>query len=137
MSSKISEWQKPSLQWHWRSFQEFKEASWFTLGNYANVILLVAVLLIALNQIRLKNNERKRIGYEKRYLRAPEFPEVEELVDFDWKTTEPLQLRPFKPKYHLTMGEFHFLLKEIGGSCSTEKERLTYTRLVFYSFGES
>jgi len=26
------------------------------------------------------------------------------LKDFDWKTTEPLKLRPFKPKYHLTMG---------------------------------
>ncbi|KFY34438.1 hypothetical protein V494_06773 [Pseudogymnoascus sp. VKM F-4513 (FW-928)] len=28
---------------------------------------------------------------------------VETLVDFDWKTTEPLKFRPFKPKYHLTM----------------------------------
>jgi len=28
------------------------------------------------------------------------------LLDFNWKTTEPLQLRPFKPKYHLTMGEW-------------------------------
>ncbi|ELR05568.1 hypothetical protein GMDG_07488 [Pseudogymnoascus destructans 20631-21] len=28
---------------------------------------------------------------------------VDTLVDFDWKTTEPLKNRPFKPKYHLTM----------------------------------
>ncbi|KFY31478.1 hypothetical protein V493_01075 [Pseudogymnoascus sp. VKM F-4281 (FW-2241)] len=28
---------------------------------------------------------------------------VDTLVDFDWKTTEPLKHRPFKPKYHLTM----------------------------------
>ncbi|KFY46680.1 hypothetical protein V495_02313 [Pseudogymnoascus sp. VKM F-4514 (FW-929)] len=28
---------------------------------------------------------------------------VEQLVGFDWKTTEPLKHRPFKPKYHLTM----------------------------------
>jgi hypothetical protein len=35
---------------------------------------------------------------------APGFPEVEPLDDFDWKTTEPLQIRPFKPKYNLTMG---------------------------------
>lgn len=47
----------------------------------------------------------KKAGYEKRYLRAPEFPPIEEQSAFDWKTTEPLQLRPFKPKYHLTMGE--------------------------------
>lgn len=26
------------------------------------------------------------------------------LSGFDWKTTEPLKLRPFKPKYHITMG---------------------------------
>ncbi|KFY94168.1 hypothetical protein V498_04012 [Pseudogymnoascus sp. VKM F-4517 (FW-2822)] len=29
---------------------------------------------------------------------------VETLISFDWKTTEPLKHRPFKPKYHLTMG---------------------------------
>ncbi|KFY01814.1 hypothetical protein O988_02539 [Pseudogymnoascus sp. VKM F-3808] len=28
---------------------------------------------------------------------------VEQLDGFDWKTTEPLKHRPFKPKYHLTM----------------------------------
>jgi len=26
------------------------------------------------------------------------------LSDFDWRTTPPLKIRPFKPKYHLTMG---------------------------------
>lgn len=30
---------------------------------------------------------------------------VDPLVGFDWKTTEPLKHRPFKPKYHLTMGK--------------------------------
>lgn len=29
---------------------------------------------------------------------------IEPLENFSWKTTEPLQLRPFKPVYHLTMG---------------------------------
>jgi hypothetical protein len=32
---------------------------------------------------------------------------IEPLKDFDWKTTPPLKLRPFKPRYHLTMGERH------------------------------
>ncbi|KAJ5325766.1 hypothetical protein MYU51_001283 [Penicillium brevicompactum] len=31
------------------------------------------------------------------------YPPVEQLSDFDWKTKEPLKLRPFKPKYNLTM----------------------------------
>ncbi|PQE27970.1 HRQ family 2 protein [Rutstroemia sp. NJR-2017a WRK4] len=26
------------------------------------------------------------------------------LEEFDWRTTEPVKIRPFKPKYHLTMG---------------------------------
>ncbi|KAI9832911.1 MAG: hypothetical protein M1819_003941 [Sarea resinae] len=31
------------------------------------------------------------------------YPPIEPLKDFDWATTEPLQLRPFKPRYNLTM----------------------------------
>ena len=46
-----------------------------------------------------------KAGHDRRFLKAPEFPPVEEQIDFDWKTTEPVQARPFKPKYHLTMGE--------------------------------
>jgi hypothetical protein len=30
---------------------------------------------------------------------------IEPLKDFDWKTKPPLKLRPFKPRYHLTMGK--------------------------------
>ncbi|KAJ9610198.1 hypothetical protein H2200_004975 [Cladophialophora chaetospira] len=105
MGNKFDDLEKPSFTWHWRSLEDFKNTSWFTLGNYSNVILIVFFLALAFNQIRRKNNEGKRIGYEKRYLKSPEFPEVEEQPEFDWKTTEPLQLRPFKPKYHLTMAE--------------------------------
>lgn len=36
--------------------------------------------------------------------KTPGFPPVETLENFDWKTTEPIKLRPFKPIYHLTMG---------------------------------
>jgi hypothetical protein len=30
---------------------------------------------------------------------------LEPLENFDWSTTEPIKIRPFKPKYHLTMGQ--------------------------------
>jgi len=30
---------------------------------------------------------------------------IEPLRDFDWQSTPPMKLRPFKPKYHLTMGK--------------------------------
>ena len=102
---KFDSFEKPSFTWHWRSLEDLKRTTWFTLGNYSNVILIVVFLVIAFNQIRLKKNEAKKAGYEKRFLKAPEFPDIEEQPDFDWKTTEPLKLRPFKPKYHLTMGE--------------------------------
>lgn len=29
---------------------------------------------------------------------------IEPLLDFDWATTHPIRLWPFKSKYHLTMG---------------------------------
>ncbi|KIW97720.1 uncharacterized protein Z519_01304 [Cladophialophora bantiana CBS 173.52] len=114
--------EKPSLVWHWRSWDDIKAASMFTLGNYANIILLAIFLILAINQVRLKNlnhpwssrtasltspqQAAKKVGFENRYLKAPEFPPIEEQPDFDWEATEPLRFRPFKPKYHLTMGEF-------------------------------
>ncbi|PKY05821.1 hypothetical protein P168DRAFT_326131 [Aspergillus campestris IBT 28561] len=32
------------------------------------------------------------------------YPPIEPLPGFNWEATEPLSFRPFKPKYHLTMG---------------------------------
>lgn len=34
------------------------------------------------------------------------YPPVERLPDFDWKTKEPLKIRPFKPKYNMTMSMY-------------------------------
>lgn len=33
--------------------------------------------------------------------------EIEALEGFDWKHTEPRKLRPYKPKYNITMGKQH------------------------------
>ncbi|KAL5339162.1 hypothetical protein BJX70DRAFT_388071 [Aspergillus crustosus] len=39
------------------------------------------------------------------YIRPDTYPPITPLpASFNWETTEPLVLRPFKPKYHLTMG---------------------------------
>lgn len=32
------------------------------------------------------------------------YSNITPLADFEWRDTEPIKLRPFKPKYHLTMG---------------------------------
>ena len=37
----------------------------------------------------------------------PEETKIEPLVDFEWSTTEPPVIRPFKPHYHMTMGMYH------------------------------
>ena len=51
--------------------------------------------------LQSKNKAARAAGAS---LPAPEFPTIESLEGFDWKTTEPIKIRPFKPKYHLTMG---------------------------------
>lgn len=33
--------------------------------------------------------------------------DIEPLPDFDWRTATPMNLRPFKPTYHITMGVCH------------------------------
>jgi hypothetical protein len=38
-------------------------------------------------------------------LPAPDFPTIVELEKFDLRTAKPINLRPFKPQYHLTMGK--------------------------------
>ncbi|KAI1617189.1 hypothetical protein EDD37DRAFT_42115 [Exophiala viscosa] len=96
---------KPTLMWHWRSWENIKAASTFTLANYMNIILIVFFLGLALWQAKSKQSAAAKAGHDRRYLKAPEFPPIEEQIDFDWKTTEPVQARPFKPKYHLTMAE--------------------------------
>jgi hypothetical protein len=52
--------------------------------------------------------------HDARYLPAPNFPTITEQLDFDYTKTEPQQLRPFKPKYHLTMGKISQLFHPLG-----------------------
>ncbi|KIV94918.1 hypothetical protein PV10_02638 [Exophiala mesophila] len=95
--------EKPTFLWRQRSWDDFKAASAFTKINYLNFVLLIVFVVMAIRQVRAKQDAAKKAGYEKRYIKAPEFPEVEEQPDFDLDKTEPLKLRPFKPKFHLTM----------------------------------
>lgn len=49
--------------------------------------------------------EKGGINDQNAYSKTPTFlGPVDTLDGFDWKTTAPLKHRPFKPKYHLTMG---------------------------------
>lgn len=35
---------------------------------------------------------------------------IKPLLDFDWRSVKPQKFRPFKPVYHITMGEFYFII---------------------------
>lgn len=49
-----------------------------------------------------QSSETKNASKQEDPLRA--YRNIEPLHDFDWESTPPMKLRPFKPKYHLTMG---------------------------------
>lgn len=96
MSQKTSllgsiKWQPPSLD-HLRD----------VASNYSNVLMFLLFVGVAILQIWWKREETKKRPRNPA-LPAPDFPPVEELQKFDWKSKEPLKLRPFKAKYHLTM----------------------------------
>jgi hypothetical protein len=46
---------------------------------------------------------KKNVSEQEDPLKA--YQDIEPLHDFDWESTPPMKLRPFKPKYHLTMGK--------------------------------
>ena len=50
-----------------------------------------------------KQNEEENAPEQEDPLKA--YQDIEPLYDLDWESTPPMKLRPFKPKYHLTMGK--------------------------------
>jgi hypothetical protein len=50
-----------------------------------------------------QQNEEKKAAEREGPLKA--YQDIEPLENFDWESTPPMKLRPFKPKYHLTMGK--------------------------------
>ncbi|KIW12513.1 hypothetical protein PV08_09790 [Exophiala spinifera] len=127
---------KPSFRWHWRSWEDIKAASTFTLTNYTNFILLIIFVALALRQIRSQQAAIKKSSHEKRFLKADDFPPVEEQQDFDWKTTKPLQYRPFKPKYHLTMALEKLNPTELLVMDDTYADRMAYRRRIIAENGK-
>ncbi|XP_014555037.1 hypothetical protein COCVIDRAFT_27947 [Bipolaris victoriae FI3] len=55
---------------------------------------------------------------------------IEPLSDFDLEKTEPLQLRPFKPKYHMTMALENTTLSDLVAMDKTYLERLDIRRQI-------
>ncbi|GAM39461.1 hypothetical protein TCE0_034f11029 [Talaromyces pinophilus] len=100
--------------------------------------LLISVLLGLglLFQVFLKFRQVKT-HKKSRFLESPGFPLPETLHEFDWATKEPLQLRPFKPKYHLTMALENLDPSELILMDKTYKERILYRRKILKEHHET
>ncbi|KAF2500386.1 hypothetical protein BU16DRAFT_556854 [Lophium mytilinum] len=56
------------------------------------------------------------------------YNKIEPLSDFKWQTTEPLQIRPFKPRYHLTMALQNTTMSELVAKDKTYVDRINLRR---------
>ncbi|KAK2732947.1 hypothetical protein FQN57_002432 [Myotisia sp. PD_48] len=92
-----------------------------------NVMMFLGLILIVVVRNYTAKPPKKRA---RKFDVADEdhFPPIEPLDKFDWKTTEPLQLRPYKPKYHLTMALENLDPNELIPMDKTYKERIAYRR---------
>ncbi|KPI40378.1 uncharacterized protein AB675_7531 [Cyphellophora attinorum] len=92
---------KQLLRW-----DQLRQTSWGQrlTDNWVNIGMGVFLLLVTAWRFASTWNESKKYKHSNRFLPAPNFPTINEQLDFDYTKTEPAQLRPFKPKYHLTMG---------------------------------
>ncbi|KAJ6266118.1 hypothetical protein PSV08DRAFT_405393 [Bipolaris maydis] len=102
------------------------------------LLLVLSIVLYAWNRkrpgqsIRGKQNAQsitsvEKNPFEKEHSEAAYYS-IEPLSDFDLETTEPLQLRPFKPKYHMTMALENTTLSDLVAMDNTYLERLDIRR---------
>ncbi|EQL36244.1 hypothetical protein RJZ56_003501 [Blastomyces dermatitidis] len=102
---------------------------YFSLMNTMTKVVLFSLLVMVVQ--RHRSNKRAEIERQKKFdaiLCTSDFPLVEPLQKFDWEKTEPLKLRPYKPKYHLTMGLENLDPSELILMDKTYKERITLRR---------
>lgn len=59
---------------------------------------------------QIEQVQKPAVGLDEAEVRLLTYPLIQPLPDFKWEDTNPLQLRPFKPKYHLTMGKRSYFI---------------------------
>ncbi|KAL1957911.1 hypothetical protein VTO42DRAFT_5303 [Malbranchea cinnamomea] len=92
-----------------------------------NIIMFVGLILMAVyKNVAARRREQERLRKEKESLIFR--PPIEPLKNFDWRATEPMKLRPYKPLYHLTMGLENMDPSELIPMDNTYKDRITYRR---------
>lgn len=74
---------------------------WSLNLTYCFVFLAIAGMVFAF--VQKANSTKQQCNY-KDETKDSCYPPIEPLPHFDWKSEEPVKIRPFRPKYHLTMG---------------------------------
>ncbi|EEP82556.1 predicted protein [Uncinocarpus reesii 1704] len=92
-----------------------------------NILMLVGLLAVIWGR-RWAEVQRAKKARKILLESGANFPEIEPLEEFEWEKTEPLQLRPYKPKYHLTMALENLDPSELIPMDNTYKERIDLRR---------
>jgi hypothetical protein len=82
-------------------------------GNTHILLALALASLLVLAYTRLRRTECHSVAFSNEDAKTrveqddpfAAYYAINPLSDFDWKSTPPIKIRPFKPRYHLTMGE--------------------------------
>lgn len=79
--------------------------SWTLVLGIAAIVTYTLIRIWRRSESRSSGREaRKATPVNEEACETDPYSSITPLEDFDWRETEPLKFRPFKPKYHLTMG---------------------------------
>ncbi|WEW55137.1 hypothetical protein PRK78_000565 [Emydomyces testavorans] len=113
---------------YWMKMRDFLETSPVKPFNILMFLGLVAMIWYRKWADASQEQQRAKKVRTVRLESASRFPPIEPLEDFEWDKTESLQLRPYKPKYHLTMALENLEPSELIPMDMTYKERIDLRR---------
>ncbi|GIC87073.1 heme-dependent oxidative N-demethylase family protein [Aspergillus udagawae] len=92
----------------------------FASAYYRKIKVRLAILLISITNASQTIPSKHETSSEA----ETGYPPITPLPNFNWETTEPLVFRPFRPKYHLTMGLSTISISDLIQMDKTYKERM-------------
>lgn len=108
----------------------------FAKQNKFNLGLFVLFIYLAIRQWQSRAAAAAEEGVNREYLEAKGFPEIQRLEGFKWQDEEPIKLRSFKPKYHLTMAIQNLDPSELLTMDRTYAQRIQYRKRIIKESGD-
>lgn len=93
--------------------------------------LIAGLLLLAWRffQQRRPSKPQDQEGFPpEKTIASDPYQDIEPLSNFDWQATPPIKIRPFKPKYHLTMALENCPLSELIENDNTYLDRIHHRK---------